>query len=126
MIKWNDFANRRNINIENLKHLTYEQYVEYCKHRRVIPISRSEFSLDTKVKDVSYQIENVTTVLNAEPIIEIPVQQIAVQVNPINFRTINKEKKKSLQAMCEFRGIPFTDETTRNELIELLKISEGV
>ena len=53
-VKWEKFAQRRNINIEMFSSMPYKNYESWCNIRKVEPISRDSYELIQKTSEKNF------------------------------------------------------------------------
>ena len=102
--KWEDYAQRRKINLEMFKSLSYQEYVEWCSIRRVEPVSQDSY-------------EGVQNILVKVPPIRVVTEQSAIW----DETSLKKKRKGELVTLCEEHGILFESSDTKRSLIEKLK-----
>ena len=92
-IKWEHFAKRRNLNLEQFKdHLSYDQFVKWCKQRNVEPVPQLEFSKKTKIEQIVEHTES----------------------------TLKRHRKDKLVQIAEDLSIDLTGKETKKELVKLI------
>ena len=101
MIDWNDFANRRKLNLEAFKEWSYEDYSEWCTSRYVTPVSAEAF-------------EGVKTMMSKEPVVNDPVPM------SIDEKQLKKTKKQDLIELCNGLQINLDGNETKASLIKLI------
>lgn len=53
-VQWNDFARRRNLELEKfIETMTYNQYKRWCEYRSVIPVDEASYSKVVQIEEVS-------------------------------------------------------------------------
>mgnify|MGYP006226508763 CR=1 FL=1 len=88
-IKWEHFAKRRNLNLEQFKdHLSYDQFVKWCKQRNVEPVSQPEFSKKTQKEQIVEHTESTLKRHRKDKLIQI--------ANDLDLDLDGKETKKDL------------------------------
>jgi hypothetical protein len=127
MITFKDYTSRRGLTIQNFQHLQYEEYQKWCAIRKIQPVDRLEFERDLNSFVETQQAEEYGTPddLTLEPEIVVEPVTVAVQINPIDWKGLQKKRKSDIQAMCDSRNISYQDETKR-QLISKLKEFEGI
>lgn len=51
-VQWNDFARRRNLQLEKfIETMSYNQYKRWCEYRSVVPVDEASYIVNTQVKD---------------------------------------------------------------------------
>ena len=89
-IKWEHFAKRRNLNLEQFKdHLSYDQFVKWCKQRNVEPVSRSEFSKKTQKEQIVEHTESTLKRHRKDKLI-----QIANDLDPVSYTHLTLPTKR--------------------------------
>ena len=73
-IKWEHFAKRRNLNLEQFKdHLSYDQFVKWCRQRNVEPVLQSEFSKKTQMEHIVEHTESTLKRHRKDKLVQIAV-----------------------------------------------------
>lgn len=101
MIDWNDFANRRKLNLEAFKDWSYDDYSEWCTSRYVTPVSAEAF-------------EGVKTMVT-----QVPVQNDPIPMS-IDEKQLKKSKKQDLIDLCRDLHINLDGNETKAALIKLI------
>lgn len=101
MIEWNDFANRRKLNLEAFKEWSYEDYSQWCASRYVTPVSAEAF-------------EGVKTMVT-----KVPVQNDPLPMS-IDEKQLKKTKKQDLIELCADMKINIGGNETKAALIKLI------
>tara|TARA_B100000989_G_C19215006_1_gene333458 strand:+ start:119 stop:421 length:303 start_codon:yes stop_codon:yes gene_type:complete len=92
-IKWEHFAKRRNLNLEQFKdHLSYDQFVKWCRQRNVEPVSELEFSKKTQKDQIVEHTES----------------------------TLKKYRKDKLLQMAADLDIDLQGKETKKDLVKLI------
>tara|TARA_X000000950_G_scaffold228258_1_gene275731 strand:- start:155 stop:490 length:336 start_codon:yes stop_codon:yes gene_type:complete len=102
-ISWNDFAQRRKINLDMFNTYTYEDYKEWCDVRSVDPVSKDSF-------------DGVKTML-AKPIVE---EVTTISTHRFDRKQLKKLRKTALVVLCKEQGVILSGDETKNNLIDLL------
>jgi len=124
MIQFKDFLKSRNLPTSFFSTMSYLELSEYCRQRSVKSPSLPEYSMLFQ----SVPLENnpwvdVTSTLDATIVTEPTIQ--SVQIDPIEIKKIRKYRKDELQKFCNQRGIIFSSDDTKKNLIKLLKDWQG-
>ena len=106
MIDWNDFANRRKLNLEAFKDWSYDDYSEWCTSRYVTPVSEEAF-------------EGVKTMVTKEPVVNEPAPM------SIDEKHLKKTKKVDLIELCSELKITIAGNETKAALIKLILNNES-
>jgi len=111
-VKWEQFAQRRKINLEMFKSMTYEDYQAWCNVRRVDPVSRDSYEGVQRI------------VVNDTPPASIPVvKEVPVEPEPTyNFdhKNLRKMKKEDLLKLCIKFNLSIDPKSTKRNLIKEL------
>ena len=103
MVKWNDFAKRRKLKLEDfVSSYTYEQYTQWCEYRKVEPVAKEDFGLLSPV---------------AEP------QETPIKTVNYTSKELNKKKKAALVSLAESLGVELDGSETKRTLVsKILKL----
>ena len=63
-VKWEQFAQRRKINLEMFKTMSYEDYADWCNFRRVEPVSKDAYEGVQGLVNKSNKIFKVSLLYN--------------------------------------------------------------
>ena len=108
-VKWEQFAQRRRINLEMFKSMSYVDYCSWCSFRRVEPVSQESY------EGVQKLVEQVPV-----PTKEIPAAVTTVTTHEFNEAQLKKLKKQALLKLCEEHSLNIDAKSTKKELIDLL------
>ena len=111
-VSWKQFAQRRKINLEMFKAMSFEEYAHWCAARRVDPVSRESYeSVRRLLPEPSEQ--KIDTLPEIEP---------PQKANSVDFtsKELRKMKKEVLQNMCADHEIFFSSKDTKRSLISKL------
>jgi len=115
-VKWEQFAQRRKINLEMFRSMTYEDYQAWCTARRVDPVSRDSYEGVQRiiVKDTSLQKKSPVEEVAVEPELDYDFDQ----------KKLRKMKKEDLLKLCaEFKISIDSKSTKRNLIKELIRLN---
>ena len=105
-VKWQDFAKRRKIKIENFHHMDYDEYSRWCAARSVEPVTRDTFPQVT------------------QPLVEaeIPLEENTPTATrkTMTLKGLSKMKKTDIQSLCDESNVVYTFQTTKKQLIQKL------
>ena len=101
MIDWNDFANRRKLNLEAFRDWSYDDYSAWCISRYVTPVSAEAF-------------EGVKSVVTKIPVQNDPLPMF------IDEKQLKKTKKQGLIELCADMKINIVGNETKAVLIKLI------
>ena len=117
MIPWNAFAKRRNIEISQLSHETYEQYTAWCKSCRVEPVKEDIWLIKSNVAALTNWAETEITRAQTHPEENSPL----VWVNPtFTEKQLKKKRKADLLDICEMHNVVVGSNDTKAVLIKLI------
>ena len=104
-VKWEQFAQRRKINLEMFRTMPYDEYVKWCSHRRVEPLSKETY-------------ESVANFLQLPPDNEGPVVTISTHV--FDEKQLKKMRKTGLEKLCKEYSLDVDIKDTKKSLIAKL------
>tara|TARA_B100000676_G_C18001447_1_gene801138 strand:+ start:228 stop:572 length:345 start_codon:yes stop_codon:yes gene_type:complete len=106
MVKWEQFAKRRRINIEMFAAMSYQDYCGWCNFRKVEPVSQESFE---GVKRI---------IVPQEDKIETPVEEVVtVTTHEFDEKQLKKLKKDALVSLCQEFNVGLNNSSTKRELI---------
>ena len=105
-VQWNDFAKRRNLQLENfIESMTYQEYKRWCDHRSVIPVEETFYVVE---------IENHVVV----PVLE---ESIESEPSPVLTRKeLTKMLKSNLATIASELNIDLDGTETKKKIISLI------
>ncbi len=99
MVKWNDFARRRKLKLEDfISAYTYDQYTQWCEYRKVIPVPQADFGIQPEVS----------------PVVQ---DEIVEPIKKYTSKELNKKKKADLVSLAENLNIELDGSETKRILI---------
>lgn len=108
-ISWNNFAQRRNLNLHMFNGMSYKQYEAWCDQRRVTPVSPEIFA---GVNQVQPKLEPTS--------LTEPQEVTTVSTHIFDHNQLKKLKKGALSTLCKEQNIKLNGKETKNSLIRLL------
>jgi len=105
-VKWEQFAQRRKINLEMFKSMSYIDYTGWCNFRRVEPVSKDAYEGVQRIvtKDQVQVLENTVTASTHE----------------FNELQLKKLRKLALVKLCKDMNLSIEPTETKRQLIEKL------
>tara|TARA_R110002153_G_scaffold273689_1_gene445268 strand:+ start:31 stop:405 length:375 start_codon:yes stop_codon:yes gene_type:complete len=113
-VKWQDFAKRRKLAIEDFAHMDYSAYAIWCSARRVEPIAQDLFPAKQKETPVLAIVEQEIAKDKSETDNEI----ISIPVKVFSFKSLSKMKKSQVQSICDDNSIDYTAASTKRQLVQ--------
>jgi hypothetical protein len=110
MVKWEQFAQRRKINLEMFRTMSYNDYVGWCTFRKVEPVS----------KDTYESVRNFVAKPAAKVETELSADAITVSTHEFDARQLKKMRKDGLAKLCEEFQVKFESTDTKRQLISKL------
>ena len=104
MILWEEFAQRRKLNLSMFEKMTYKDYCKWCSTRSVAPVSRESFD----------ETKGAIPLKLSEPLVE-ETQSISFDV-----KKLRKMRKTALTKLCRKHDVEYEETLTKNQLIQLL------
>ena len=100
-VDWNQFAQRRKINLDMFKSLTYDEYKVWCEQRGVEGVSKESYEA---VKSF------------------VVVEEVPVETTKLHFDEgqLKKKRKTALESLCLENGIETESSDTKKILIQKL------
>jgi hypothetical protein len=105
-VKWEQFAQRRKINLEMFKSMSYIDYTGWCNFRRVEPVS----------KDAYEGVQRMVT----KNQVQVPENIVTVSAHEFNELHLKKLRKSALIKLCEDMNLLIEFNETKRQLIEKL------
>ena len=105
-VKWEQFAQRRKINLEMFKSMSYEDYTDWCNFRKVEPVSKDAY-------------EGVQIMVTKQPI-SVPLEVVTISTHEFNEQQLKKMRKSGLIVLCEEFKVETTQNDTKRSLIKKL------
>ena len=107
-VKWEQFAQRRKINLEMFKSLDYNEYVRWCGRRSVEPVSVESYKSSQGFLEPVSRPE------------ETPVEIVTVSTHEFDASQLKKLKKQSLVKLCKEFNVQLMGKETKLDIISLL------
>ena len=106
-VKWEQFAQRRRINLEMFKSMSYQDYCSWCNFRKVEPVSQESY-------------EGVQRIVEPLPVVsnETPIEVTTISTHEFNESQLKKLKKQALLKLCEEHNLDVDIKSTRKLIIE--------
>lgn len=106
-VKWEQFAQRRKINLEMFKSMPYQDYCSWCNFRKVEPVSQESY-------------DGVQRLLEPIPVIpkKDPVDIVTVSTHKFDEAQLKKLKKQALLKLCSEHNLDVDSKLTRKLIIE--------
>lgn len=108
-VKWNEFAKRRNLSIDDFKSMSYEEYCRWCSYRNVIP-----------VKIETFLVKDVAVAKSIETIIPDPVLSPGREEKKIDLKSLRKLRKPDIMQLCADFSIEIDSSMTKKTMVNLL------
>ena len=108
-VKWKQFAQRRKINLEMFKNMSYVEYCNWCNFRKVEPVSQEAY------EGVQRIVEPIS-VVNETPATEVTT----VSTHVFDESQLKKLKKQALLKLCKEHNLNADVRSTRKTIIELI------
>tara|TARA_Y100000593_G_scaffold18875_1_gene37604 strand:+ start:2536 stop:2877 length:342 start_codon:yes stop_codon:yes gene_type:complete len=105
-VKWEQFAQRRKINLEMFKSMSYEDYADWCNFRRVEPVSKDAY-------------EGVQSMLT-KPKIAIPIEVTTESTHKFKEQQLKRMRKTAIVNLCKEFEISVNNTDTKRQLIKKL------
>ena len=107
--KWKQFAQRRKINLEMFRTMSYEGYVAWCNFRKVEPVSKDSY-------------ESVQNMLTKELAKEQPpaLEVTTISTHEFNESQLKKLRKPALLALCKENNLSIEKTATKKQIIDQL------
>jgi hypothetical protein len=113
-VEWKQFAQRRKINIEMFKTMSYKEYKAWCNIRKVEPVSEESFE----------GVQNI--VVKKPPIKEVQDEEVleivTVSTHKFDELQLKKMRKLGILKLCEEFSLETNSADTKKQLIEKLLI----
>ena len=103
-VSWNNFAQRRNLNLDMFGNMSYKEYATWCEQRRVIPVPLELFVENNRGPEATKEIPNE--------------EEIKSEV--ITQKDLKKMRKQDLVTLCKNRALKLKGNETKTKLISLL------
>jgi len=107
-VEWEDFAKRRRLKLSNFRRtLSYDEYVNWCDRRAVIPVDASVYIDTDSTKQETPLKNDHTPEIEKKPVVYVK-------------KELNKLRKANLLNLATEHGLEVEKSMTKRQLVTLL------
>ena len=118
-VKWQDFAKRRKLVIEDFAHMSYSEYTVWCSVRRVEPVPQALFPVSKEENPKPIIIVQVMPEAQVEAqVIEEIEEVVTLESQEFSFKSLFKMRKSLVQGICDDNLIDYSVTSTKKQLVQ--------